>query len=70
MSLGVSPAWFLVWALGNIVSRVSDPICFSQVLPNESEVKHEDGVAGYIRTLHPEVGVLYEWYGKGRSLSS
>jgi hypothetical protein len=36
--------------------RVSGPICFSHVLPNESQVKHEDGVAGCIGTLHPEVG--------------
>jgi hypothetical protein len=36
--------------------RVSGLICFSYVLPNESQVKRENGVAGCIGTLHPEVG--------------
>jgi hypothetical protein len=36
--------------------RVSGPICFSHILPNEFQIKREDGVAGCIGTLHPEVG--------------
>jgi hypothetical protein len=36
--------------------RVSGLICFSHVLPSESQAKYENQIKGYIGTLHPEVG--------------
>jgi hypothetical protein len=36
--------------------RVSGLVCFSHILPSESQAKHENRVEGCIGTLHPEVG--------------